>query len=453
MLDHAERVWQGVTRPGDVPLADLRAHGVHRVAEHVVVWPASGNVYAIAGCDGLALFDPGNTIDPPAMYTAIRDWSWAPVRYAILSRGRYEHASAMRPFDEEDGPRPVVVAHENATGRLARRARAAGYHSVVDQRQFGFTRLSRPAAHRPADLTYREKLTISLGDVTLDLRHARGETDDGTWAFLPEPGVLLTGDLFAWGVPQAGDPHRVQRYPDEWAQALRRMAALDAETLLPGHGPPICGRDRVRPALTDTADYLDSLIDQTLELMNAGARLDEALHTVRPPAALAERPYLRPWHDEPEFLVRTIWRLYGGWYDGNPAHLNPAPEARLATALAGLAGGAAAIAGGAVAAAEAGDLRLACHLAELAAQADPDDHKIQEIRARTYAMRVRRELSSTARSVYAWAAAESRARASGVDLLDVYHEVFEGRSWRTPDPSPDPSPDEATGDVPKGQST
>ncbi|MEV5413695.1 alkyl sulfatase dimerization domain-containing protein [Thermopolyspora sp. NPDC052614] len=443
MLDYAERVWQGVTSPGDVPLADLRAHGVHRVAENVVLWPASGNVYAIAGSGGLALFDPGNTIDPPALYTAIRDWSWVPVRYAILAKGRYEHASALQPFEEEDGPRPTVVAHENAAGRLARRARAAGYHSVVNQRRFGFARLSCPSAYRPADLTYREKLTLSLGDVILELRHARGETDDGTWAFLTESGVLLTGDLFTWGVPQAGDPHLAQRHPDEWAQDLRRMAALDAETLLPGQGPPIHGRERVRSALTDTADYLDSLIDQTLELMNAGARLDEALHTVRPPAALAERPYLRPWHDEPEFLVRTIWRLYGGWYDGNPAHLKPAPDARLATALAGLAGGAAAIAGGAVATAEAGDLRLACHLAELAAQADPDDHKIQEIRARTYAMRVRGELSSTARSVYAWAAAESRARASGVDLLDVYHEVCEGRDWWTPEPAADEAAREA----------
>jgi hypothetical protein len=38
-------------------------------------------------------------------------------------------------------------------------------------------------------------------------------------------------------------------------------------------------------------------------------------------ADLLERPYLRPVYDEPEFVVRTVWRLYGGWYDGNPAHL------------------------------------------------------------------------------------------------------------------------------------
>ena len=80
--------------------------------------------------------------------------------------------------------------------------------------------------------------------------------------------------------------------------------------------PSGCG-----PALTDTADLLDSLVDQTLDLMNAGARLDEALHTVRPPERLAARPYLRPVYDEPEFIVRNVWRLYGGWWDGNPSTL------------------------------------------------------------------------------------------------------------------------------------
>ena len=78
--------------------------------------------------------------------------------------------------------------------------------------------------------------------------------------------------------------------------------------------------------------------------MNAGARLDEVLHTVRAPAHLVDLPYLRPVYDEPEFVVRNVWRLYGGWWDGNPATFKPAPERDLAGELAALAGGAAALA-------------------------------------------------------------------------------------------------------------
>ena len=119
---------------------------------------------------------------------------------------------------------------------------------------------------------------------------------------------------------------------------------LDAELLLPGHGPPILGARRVRAALSDTAELLETLCEQTLRLMNGGARLDDVLHSVALPAHLLERPYLRPSYDDPRFIVRSLWRLYGGWWDGNPAHLLPAPEADLAVELAALAGGAGALA-------------------------------------------------------------------------------------------------------------
>src|SRR5205823_12758581 len=136
-----------------------------------------------------------------------------------------------------------------------------------------------------------------------------------------------------WASPNAGNPQKVQRYPREWAAALREMATLGAGTLLPGHGFPILGADRIEVALTETAELLESLVQQTLALMNDGARLDEILYTVRAPQHLLDRPYLRPVYDEPEFVVRNIWRLYGGWYDGNPATLKPAPDRAVATEL------------------------------------------------------------------------------------------------------------------------
>ena len=69
---------------------------------------------------------------------------------------------------------------------------------------------------------------------------------------------------------------------------------------------------------------------QTLALMNVGAPLDRVIHEVEVPAHLGDQPYLRPIYDHPQFLVRNIWRLYGGWYDGEPDHLLPAPRAEQA---------------------------------------------------------------------------------------------------------------------------
>ena len=138
------------------------------------------------------------------------------------------------------------------------------------------------------------------------------------------------------------------------------------------------------------------------------------MHTVRVDEALTQLPYLRPLYDEPEFVVRNVWRRYGGWWDGDPSHLKPAPAAALALELTALAGGAGRLAARAVELAGTGDLRLACHLVELAAQAAPEDPSVHEVRADLYERRRRQETSLMTKGIFASAVAASRHRA-GLD--------------------------------------
>jgi alkyl sulfatase BDS1-like metallo-beta-lactamase superfamily hydrolase len=147
--------------------------------------------------------------------------------------------------------------------------------------------------------------------------------------------------------------------------------------------------------------------------MNAGCRLDALLHEVRLPVSLLDKPYLRPVYDEPEFVVRNVWRLYGGWYDGNPAHLKPAREQALALEVATLAGGARALAKRAQELALQGELRLACELVEWAGLAAPDDRGVHGVRAEIYLARRKQELSLMSKSIYADAARRSQAIADG----------------------------------------
>jgi glyoxylase-like metal-dependent hydrolase (beta-lactamase superfamily II) len=430
LLDYADRMWRGEAAmtgllPGGAPLRQAA-----EVAPGVAVVLDFANTIAFRTGDGLVLFDTGLAISAPELAKAVRAWSSAPLRYAIYSHGHIDHVSGMGPYDAEAAqhgwPRPVVVAHESVGTRFDRYIRTAGYNAVINRRQFGLDELDWPREYRRPDLTYRDTMTLHAGEITVELHHALGETDDHTWAYVPEREVVCCGDLFIWVAPNAGNPQKVQRYPAEWAAALRSMAAKNAQVMLPSHGPPVVGAGRVRAALTDTADYLDDLIEQTLALMNSGARLDEVIHAVRPPARLAAKPYLRPAYDDPEFIVRTIWRRYGGWYDGNPAHLKPAREADLAAALAGLAGGARAIAGRARESAAAGDLRLASDLAELAALASPADEMVQAVRAQVYDARAAAEPSLMARGIYRWAARESR-RATGSGMAADNGDVTGGQ--------------------------
>ena len=251
-------------------------------------------------------------------------------------------------------------------------------------------------------------MTIDVGGETFELYHDRGETDDATWVWSPARKVLFAGDMFIWASPNCGNPQKVQRYARDWAIAFRKMIALEPEIMLPGHGLPIVGADRVRQALSEGAELLESLVEQTLTMMNEGARLDDIAHAVQAPAHLLERPYLQAIYDEPEFVVRNIWRLYGGWYDGDPSHLKPAPADALARELAELAGGAHRLADRARELAAAGEYRLAGHLAELAAQAAPGDAGVHGVRADVFGARAAIEPSTMSKGIFSWAEHESR---------------------------------------------
>ena len=62
------------------------------------------------------------------------------------------------------------------------------------------------------------------------------------------------------------------------------------ELLLPAHGFPIEGVERIRRVLDETAGALEALVYATLEMMNSGERLDTILHEVSLPAELLEIP-------------------------------------------------------------------------------------------------------------------------------------------------------------------
>jgi alkyl sulfatase BDS1-like metallo-beta-lactamase superfamily hydrolase len=157
---------------------------------------------------------------------------------------------------------------------------------------------------------------------------------------------------------------------------------------------------------------LESLVAQTVALMNNGASLDQVLHTVSAPQSLLAKPYLLPKYDDPEFVVRNIWHLYAGWFDGNPAHLKPAQSVELAGEIAALAGGAEKLAGRATALLEAGQTRLAAHLIELASTASPESVAIQAVRANVYARCAEAETSLIGKAIFAVYQREAKARSA-----------------------------------------
>jgi alkyl sulfatase BDS1-like metallo-beta-lactamase superfamily hydrolase len=406
-LEFAERLWRGEeSHP-------FGASGSAEIDGDTLFIASFANNCALRTDEGLLMVDSGGPLTAANDLATLREWSDEPVKVIVLTHGHVDHVSGLAMFDADSDTRgfdrPHVVAHANVPARFARYALTAGYNAEINKRQFQIAELSWPTEYRMPDETYDDRLEVTLGGERFHLNHAKGETDDETWIWAPERQLLFSGDLFIWSCPNAGNPQKVQRYPREWAAALRTMAALEPRALLPGHGPPLVGAERVQMVLGDTATYLEYLVESTIELMNRGSSLDEIVHSVEPPPELATKPYLRAIYDEPEFIVRNIWRLYGGWFDGDPASLKPAPRVNVAAELAELAGGPAVLATRARELSDE-DLRLAGNLVELAFLAAPDDLLVNEARAEIYAKRAEAEGSTMAKGIFAWAERTSRSR-------------------------------------------
>lgn len=416
VLDVSDRLWRGELTVEEVHPFSLIGP-VEELADGVAFVPSFANVSALRTDDGLVLVDTGSAPLAQHVHSTVRTWDRSPLHTAVYSHGHIDHVFGVPLFEAEAAEQgwaaPEVVAHEALPARFDRYLLTAGYNEVVNQRQFSMPDLRWPREYRYPDVTYAGAMDLSIGGLDVQLRHCRGETDDHTWTWVPERKVLCCGDMFIWASPNAGNPQKVQRYPREWAAGLRTMAGLGAELMLPGHGVPIAGADRIRQALTETAELLEHLHDQTVAMMNEGARLDDIVHTVRAPQHLLDRPYLRPVYDEPEFVVRNVWRLYGGWWDGDPSRLKPAPAGDLAAELAALAGGAERLAERALELAEAGDLRLAGHLSELAVRAAPDSAVAQQAQGQVYAQRSEVEASTMSKGVFRWTSQQAFTAGEG----------------------------------------
>ena len=147
--------------------------------------------------------------------------------------------------------------------QLAGEERAAAQSRLEGLRLY----FSEMSAFTPAlpNITFDQNLVLHCGDVVIEVRHfGRGHTVGDAVVFVPEDHVVVTGDLV-----QGLEPLLFEAFPDEWPATLLRLAEVDFEFLVPGHGPVQQGRT----ILTLFKDYLTELNELVLQGISAGKNL------------------------------------------------------------------------------------------------------------------------------------------------------------------------------------
>jgi glyoxylase-like metal-dependent hydrolase (beta-lactamase superfamily II) len=170
---------------------------------------------------------------------------------------------------------------------LRRAASVEAYH-----RELETMRAISPA------LTFGDSLTLWLGNREVRLVHlGRGHTAGDIVVYLPKERIAGTGDLFNGYIGYMGDA-----YVDEWAETLGRLANLDFETVVPGHGNPFRGKDAIAPVQACLRD----IWRQAQDLKREGASPEEAARRVDLRAHAARFPQFA----KVGFDVTAIRRIY-----------------------------------------------------------------------------------------------------------------------------------------------
>lgn len=105
----------------------------------------------------------------------------------------------------------------------------------------------------PPNLMIEKSCTLDLGDLTMELHHLPGHTDDCLIALLPEHGFALMGDTIESPFPVVPEGSDLQA----WIEQLQRWEQDERLThIVPCHGP-IGGRE----IISQTIEYLQRLAD------------------------------------------------------------------------------------------------------------------------------------------------------------------------------------------------
>ena len=405
--------FQGFAGSGPEDAKFFWTGGPVEVAERTHFASLFSGVTAFETDEGLVLVDTGLRRLSLGLAALLRQRSQAKVHTAIYTHGHVDHAFGLGAYLLADQAAPQVIAHRNTIQRFERYQRTQQHNAALNARQFDGSATAKSLdlydtfgfPEHPPTLLFDDVLSLDVGGVRFELRHCKGETDDHTWIFCPSRGVLCPGDLLIWGVPNAGNPQKAQRYPWDWARGLRAMAALEPRTICPGHGGPVINDPVLaRQMLIETADYLDLIVERTLALMEAGSPPHvDIVRSLELPQSTS--PWLQPVYDEAEFIARNVIRYYGGWYSGRPSELKPATRQSLALEVAALSGGVTSLLDRAVALSESGEHALACHLADFALEASPEALDVGRRTAEIYRKRAATETSLMAVNLYRSAAA------------------------------------------------
>lgn len=230
----------------------------------------TGNVYAIVGPlgqrnadndglnanfgfvvtpTGVILIDSGaSRLGAEKLAAAVAQVTDKPVRW-VVNTGSQDHRWLGNDYFAGQGAEVIALTRTAATQAEFAAQHLEGMTRFLGGRMQGTKPLPAPKT------VAGEAATLELGGETLELRHTDAHFPGDAWVWLPQHGVMFSGDLVyvdrLLGVLPMSSVRKGQ-------QAFHALAALKPARIVPGHGR-VCD---LAQAQRETGDYYDFLVNQ-----------------------------------------------------------------------------------------------------------------------------------------------------------------------------------------------
>lgn len=215
----------------------------------------------------------GNQVFPPGVDIIGHEFTRRKLTGDILERGMFADLLKGLPRQADDlKARAASEADAAAKTRLEQQVRV----------QTAFANSLKDLKVTPPNVTLADRMTLFRGDREIRLLYlGHGHTGGDVVVYLPKERVLCSGDLLVNGVANL-----IDGYVNEWPDALETLKAIDFVDVIPGHGEPFKGKERVdwfQAYLRDLWKQGSALHDQKVSVADAAKRIDMTAHKAHYP--------------------------------------------------------------------------------------------------------------------------------------------------------------------------
>jgi alkyl sulfatase BDS1-like metallo-beta-lactamase superfamily hydrolase len=310
----------------------------------------------VEGDSGIIVIDPLEAVETSraglALYSAIR--GERPVKAVIYTHSHVDHFGGVRGvISDGDLARGVTVLapdgfveaaiSENVYAGTAMARRASYMYGVLLPRgERGLVSAGLANAKSqgtssfvpPNDVIRQSGETRTIDGVAIEFQLVSGtEAPAEMTLYFPQFRVLDSAEIACPLLHNIVTLRGAQvRDAKKWAESLNALIALygdRTDALIAQHAWPRW-RSHVTELLSDQRDLYKYMHDQTLHWLNQGYTASEIAEKIQLPDTLSDRWYVRGYYGTLSHDVKAIYQRYLGWFDGNPANLNPLPPVEAA---------------------------------------------------------------------------------------------------------------------------